>query len=281
MTRTTRRIGGARTVGAFLNGRACSDTLFYVLVRAFGHTMKDEERAVMPLAGGIMQHGYQCGMLWGSALAAGAQAHRLFGPTPEAEHRATAAAQGIVRSFRALNDGHANCSEITNMDDSSSTLQLMTYFLLEGGSIDCFRMSADYAPRALEEIEAALGADGCGGCSAPVSCAAQMARKAGATQMHAVMAAGLAGGIGLSGGACGALGAAVWLLGLGELRGGARKLEYKSPKALALVDRFMKSADYELECSRIVGRTFEDALDHAGYLREGGCAALIEVLASA
>ena len=31
----------------------------------------------MPLAGGFMGYGYQCGMLWGAALAAGAQAYRL------------------------------------------------------------------------------------------------------------------------------------------------------------------------------------------------------------
>jgi len=28
-----------------------------------------EERAVMPLAGGIMQHGYRCGLVRGAALA--------------------------------------------------------------------------------------------------------------------------------------------------------------------------------------------------------------------
>ena len=33
----------------------------------------------MPLAGGFMGYGYQCGMLWGAVLAAGAQAYRIFG----------------------------------------------------------------------------------------------------------------------------------------------------------------------------------------------------------
>ena len=37
-----------------------------------------EERAADPWAGGLMQ-GYQCGQLWDAALAAGAQAHRLWG----------------------------------------------------------------------------------------------------------------------------------------------------------------------------------------------------------
>ena len=36
----------------------------------------------------------------------------------------------------------------------------------------------------------------------------------GESDIHAVMASGLAGGIGLCGGACGALGAAIWILGM-------------------------------------------------------------------
>ena len=67
-----------------------------VVDRSFNHPMKLEERATMPLAGGIMQHGYQCGMLWGAALAAGAQAYRLLGPVPQAEVGAMIAAQRLV-----------------------------------------------------------------------------------------------------------------------------------------------------------------------------------------
>ena len=69
----------------------------------------------MPFAGGIMRHGYQCGMIWGAALAAGAQAYRLFGPGPQAEIRAILAAQGLVESFRARNK-NINCLEITDLD---------------------------------------------------------------------------------------------------------------------------------------------------------------------
>jgi hypothetical protein len=51
----------------------------------------------------------------------------------------------------------------------------------------------------------------------PVSCAALLAHKMGLSDLQATMAAGFAGGIGLSGGACGALGVAMlalplWLL---------------------------------------------------------------------
>ena len=63
-----------------------------VVDRSFDHPLKLEERASMPLAGGIMLHGYQCGMIWGAALAAGAQAYRLYGPGPQAETAAIIAA---------------------------------------------------------------------------------------------------------------------------------------------------------------------------------------------
>jgi hypothetical protein len=205
MSQTTGRITPTGTVCAFLNGRACSDTLLHVLDRAFCHPLVEEERAAVPLAGGIMQHGYQCGMIWGATLAAGAQAHRLFGEGPHAEARAIAAAQRLAESFRALN-GTTDCFDITEINGTSSATQMTTYFLLKGGIVGCFRMAARYAPVAFNEIDAALSGEQVETLPGPVSCAAMLARRMGVSEMHVVMAAGLAGGIGLSGGACGALG---------------------------------------------------------------------------
>ena len=177
---------------------------------SFDHPLKLEERAALPFAGGIMQHGYQCGMIWGATLAAGAQAYRLHGTGPQAETAAILAAQRLVESFRTLSN-HINCLEITDIDKSSSTMQMITYFLIKGGTIGCFRMAVGYAPVAFSEINTALSEGHIQAPSAPVSCAAMVAQKMGASDMHTVMAAGLAGGIGLSGGACGALGAAIWI----------------------------------------------------------------------
>ena len=42
----------------------------------------------------------------------------------------------------------------------------------------------------------------------------------------------------------------------------------------------MNSADFEFECSEIVGRRFENIDDHATYLHDGGCSEIIEALAS-
>ena len=235
----------------------------------------------MPLAGGILQHGYQCGMIWGATLAAGAQAYRLLGSGPQAESKAIFAAQGIVESFRAQNN-NINCLEITGLDNSSSTMQMMTYFFIKGGIIGCFRRAARYAPVAFNEINTVFVEKHVEAPSHPVSCSAILAQKMGVSDMHTVMAAGFAGGIGLSGGACGALGAAIWIIGMNSLQEGAsiKANDFKSPKAIEAIDRFMKCTDSKFECSEIVGRRFENIDDHAGYLRDGGCSKIIEVLAT-
>jgi hypothetical protein len=245
---------------------------------SFGSPMKLEEGGVTPLAGGIMQYGYQCGMIWGAAFAAGAQAHRLLGPGPKAEAAAVRAAQRVVASFRALNDT-INCLEITDIDRSSSTFEMIKFFLLKGGTIHCFRMATRYAPMARAEIDEALSETDIETPDPPVSCAALVAEKMGMSDMHRTMAAGLAGGIGLSGGACGALGAAIWAVAMKDMRDGTGKRDFKNPKAQKAVEDFLKVSDFEFECSKIAGRSFENAGDHASYIRDGGCSDIIDVLA--
>jgi len=226
-----------------------------------------------------MQHGYQCGMIWGATLSAGARAYRLFGAGPEAETRAVLASQRIVESFRALKN-HINCLEITEIDKSSSNMEMIMYFIVKGGTIGCFRLAAKYAPMAYDEINAALSEKNIETPSPPLSCAAMLARKMGVSDLHATMAAGFAGGIGLCGGACGALGAAIWIMTMKKAGDGKGKINFKDPAALDAIDRFLKLTDYEFECSKIVGRRFENIDDHADYLRGGGCSEIIDVLTS-
>jgi len=101
----------------------------------------------------------------------------------------------------------------------------------------------------------------------------------GAGDQHTVMAAGLAGGIGLSGGACGALGAAVWLIEMAGVTAGGASVEFNSPAATEAINRFVQCTACEFECAKIAGRKFADVHDHASYLAAGGCARLIEALA--
>jgi len=248
--------------------------------RSFDHPLVSEEHAAAPLAGGLAQ-GYQCGQLWGATLAAGAEAYRLFGPGTEAEYAALLAAQRLVASFRARNK-HIDCLEITGVDLSRPTMRMVIRFLIKSGATgSCFGMAARFAKAALGEIRATFAEKPIGVPAAPVSCAAKLARKMGVSDMHAVMAAGFAGGIGLSGGACGALGAAIWIAGMNSIQEGAEKTSFNSPVAAAVIDRFLKSTDYEFECAKIVGRSFQDIEDHAGHLHAGGCAEIIQALAMA
>ena len=100
-----------------------------VLDAAFANPLKIEEQAAMLFAGGIMQHGYQCGMIWGASLSAGARAFQLFGRGPKTEAAAIIASQNLVESFNAQNN-NINCFEITDIDKSSTTWQMVFYFLI-------------------------------------------------------------------------------------------------------------------------------------------------------
>jgi hypothetical protein len=242
--------------------------------RARGCPLKAEEHAAAPLAGGIVRSGYQCGMVWGSALAAGAEAYRCLGAGSRAEAAALLAARRLVEAFRAQN-GAVDCFDLVETD-FNSTAQTWRY-LLSGKPIGCFRMAARYAPLAFAEVRAVRGDQAADAPAGPVTCSALVARRLGASDEHAVMAAGLAGGIGLCGGACGALGAAVWLDAMGG-EGDHKALE---ARATRIVERFLEASGHAFECSEIVGRRFADAADHAAHLRDGGCAGIIEALSTA
>jgi hypothetical protein len=240
--------------------------------RAFGHQLTSEQHAAGPFAGGIVRNGYQCGMVWGSALAAGGEACRRFGVGSPAEAAAVNAARQIVETFRARN-GAVDCFDLTDTDLGSKTQ--MWKFLLCGKPLGCFSMAARYAPVAFAAIRAALESEPADVPAPPVSCSALVARRLGASDVHVVTAAGLAGGIGLSGGACGALGAAVWLDAMTV--GG--DFEAVEASATRIVERFLKASGYKFECAEIVGRRFADTADHAAYLCSGGCARILEALA--
>lgn len=249
-----------------------------VVDRSFDQPLPLEETAVMQLAGGIMGSGYQCGMLWGGALAAGAQAYRLFGAGTRAEVEAMIASQKLVEAFHARAK-EINCAEITEMEWKKPSKGQVVRFFAKGGPIGCFRLAADYAQIAFDTINHTLGEQQINPPTPPVSCAALLAQKLGVSEMHVVMAAGLAGGIGLSGGACGALGAAIWFKGINTLKDGG-KLSFNLTAPSAELEKYLVASDYEFECAKIVGRKFENVADHNEYVRGGGCAKIIEELAA-
>ncbi len=278
MSDTPNHIPAIKTATAMFSTGACSTATFQAIDLAFGHPMEAEERASAPLAGGIGNHGYQCGQLWGAALATGAQAHRIHGPGDRAETEALRTTERLVEAF-GDQFRHLDCSDLTDVvwKDRENSKKGMWKFLFKGGPALCAHMVVKYSRIATAEIDGALAEDPDASPSPCANCAAMVARRMGASDQHVAMAAGLAGGIGLSGGGCGALGAAIWLTALDHPEEELGP-DVEGTRVQALMERFQAATDYEHECSVIVGRTFDGIEDHSHYVRDGGCAAIIEAL---
>lgn len=123
------------TKRVFYNQGTCSRTLFYILNREFDHPMEAEEAASDVLAGGIALHGDQCGMLWGAALAAGAEAYRRAASPEEAVPVAILTTRALLDSF--VQRAHTpNCRELTGADFNNRWS--MAKYLLTGKFLGCF-----------------------------------------------------------------------------------------------------------------------------------------------
>ena len=61
----------------------------------------------------------------------------------------------------------------------------------------------------------------------------------------------------------------VLIIGMNYVKEGVKDFVFNDPIAQAAFERFLESADYEFECSKIVGRRLENVADHARYLRDG------------
>lgn len=278
MIKLPREVTAMRTVQTFLKVGSCSETLSNVLNRAYDHPLYHEEHGALPFAGGIMQHGKQCGVIWGSVLAAGAQAFHIYGPGARAETAAILAAQELVEAFE-LENGNKNCIDLIETDWNNPG-QVVRYFL-RGGFFKCYGMTARFSGKAYQQINTILETEPQDIPETPVSCATVVAKQLGVPDLHTVTAAGLAGGVGLSGGGCGALAAVIWIRSMNRSRETDGKLEIKSPQVMELVDRFLEQTDGEMECSAICGRRFSSVEDHAAHLREGGCSELLDALVDA
>ncbi len=127
-----------KTKRVFMKLGTCSRTFFYILNREFDHPLENEERAVDLLAGGILQQGYQCGMLWGASCAVGSESFRRCSNRDRAIGMSIKATQHVMRSF--INRTKSpDCSEITNCDWSNK-FSLAKYFF-SGKFWGCFKLA--------------------------------------------------------------------------------------------------------------------------------------------
>ena len=265
----------------FLKCGTCSQTLLYLLNREFGYPQEIEELASDPLAGGLMNTGHQCGMLWGSTLAVGAESSRRHNDRGQAIVVAIRATQHLVESFsnRAKT---VNCREITDCD-FSNTFDMAKFMLqsLPGGftNIVCMNLADKWAPEAIQAATEGLSHEQTDIPQLPISCASEVVEKMGAGDEQIGMVAGFAGGLGLSGNACGALGAAIWMNTLTWCRKHPGKSGYSNLNTQEILKAFYGATDSKILCHEICGQRFRTINDHAEFLKNGGCDKLINVLA--
>ena len=253
----------------------CSRTFFHILNREFGHPREQEECAADSLAGGIMQKGHQCGMLWGASLAVGAEAFRNCKDKNQAIRVAINATQSIMQSFEKR-ENTINCRDITRCDFSNK-LSFAKYFF-SGRFLHCFDLAEKWAPEAVQSAIEGLSSRETDVTKDCVSCATELAKKMGASDEEMIMVAGFAGGLGLSGSGCGALSATIWLKSLEWCRKVKKKSSFKNPNSKKVLETFYLATDSRILCSEISGSHFTNIDDHTKFIKNGGCERIIDAL---
>ncbi|MBT8223038.1 MAG: C-GCAxxG-C-C family protein [Eudoraea sp.] len=261
---------------------ACSHTFAHILNREFGHPDELAELALNPLAGGIMNQSQQCGMIWGAALAVGAEAYRRHRDKDLAMAVAITATKELVSSFEKQAET-VNCEEILgyNLSNVLGIARLMVSNTLRGmENSKCFALAEAWAPEAIQSAKEGLDQTNITLTEKPASCASEVVRKMGGSEEEILMVAGFAGGLGLSGNACGALSAAIWMQTLLWCRKNPGKIPpyFKNKPAKRILKTFKKLTGAELLCEKITGEKFESIDSHTTYLKNGGCESLVDGL---
>lgn len=259
----------------FVKQGTCSRTLYHILNHEFGNGHLSHEKAADPLAGGILRKGHQCGMLWGAVMAAGAEAYRKS--DEKSIGLAMKASQYVVDSF-TRRTGTIDCSKITLIDFNNRRQTLR--YMFSGRFLSCFRLADKWAPEAIMAVNEGLKHDPSDMPDEALSCASEVINEMGGSEKEACIVAGLAGGIGFSGGGCGALGAAVWMNTVKWQEENPGKSGYNNPMAEGTLKAFLEATGNEFLCHKICGRIFNSVQEHTEFVKNGGCLDLISLLAN-
>jgi len=261
---------------------ACSNAIFHLLNHEYGNEKLQEEKASDMLAGGIVQKGHQCGMLWGGALAIGTESFRKYDDKNMAIGTAINTSKLLVDSFQKRTKT-VNCSDITKLD-MENKFQFTIFILktIAHGFVfsPCFNLISKWTPEAIQAANKGLSEEikfnqPC------LSCSSEVVKKMGATEEESIMVAGFAGGIGLSGHACGALAAAIWYKMLIWNKNNAGKSEamFDNADVKKMMRAFYIQTDSEMLCNKIANCSFTTIDEHSEYIKNGGCSKLLEALA--
>jgi C_GCAxxG_C_C family probable redox protein len=260
---------------------ACSHAMFHLLNHEFDNSREDEEKASDLLAGGIAQKGHQCGMLWGAALAVGTESFRKYEDKNESIASAITTSGYLVESF-SKRTKTVNCSDISNVDwENKFDFALYMLKIIMQGFVysSCFNLIVKWTPEAIQTATRGL-AEKPPHNKPCLSCSSEAVKKMGANDEEAVMVAGFAGGIGLSGNACGALAAVIWykMLDWGKKHPGKTPTMLNNQDAKNILRAFYIQTDSEVLCNKICGKYFSSTDEHSEYIRTGGCSKLIDAL---
>ena len=267
----------------FIECGTCSQTFGHLLNREFGYPKDAEVRALDPLAGGLMNQGHQCGMIWGAALAIGAEANRRNSDSSDAKAAAIVATQVVLDSFENKTTTH-NCREIIGIDLSSylGLLKFIFKTTIQGKDKNtCFKLADEWASDAVRNADKGLAQKQTELQVSAESCASLTVKEMGANEEEQNMVAGFAGGLGLSGNACGALAAAIWYKTLLWCKDnpGKNPPYFNNKPAKKIFRAFKKHTNDVFLCSNISGKHFESVDDHSEFVQKGGCGQIIKMLA--
>ena len=266
----------------FWKDGACSHAMFHLLNHEFDNVKLLEEKASDMLAGGIAQKGHQCGMLWGGSLAIGTESFCRYKDKNIAIATTINASKLLVDSFQKRTRT-VNCRDISKVNWENK-LQLTIYTLktIAHGFVfsPCFNLIVKWTPEAIQAANKGLN-DNITPNQPCLSCSTEVVKKMGATEEESIIVAGFAGGIGLSGHACGALGAALWfkMLDWGKKNPSKTSSMFNNQDAKKVLRAFYIQTDSEMLCHKICNKTFSTIDEHTKYIKNGGCKNLIDALA--
>src|SRR5512145_354679 len=159
----------------FLKKGSCSNTLFYLINREFGHTSLPEESASDPLAGGLNTTGHQCGMLWGASMAVGAESFRRYGHSGRATAMAIKVTQHVMKSFISRTRS-TDCRDIIGCDlTTKAGMRKLMFKTISCGFIysKCFNLAKRWAPEAFETALEGLSTESADISGHAISCASE------------------------------------------------------------------------------------------------------------
>jgi len=265
---------------------SCSEASLTVQLRAFGIEEPLYEQALHVFSGGFMHLGYACGLLTGTAVAAGILTSKRFADSETASAAALDATRQLVKAYPEI-AGSIDCRKITEI--SLNNFRGRLRYVRKGKGRECGRYHIKWAFRAQQVIEQALAkyeqhpaTNACANCA--VNTMKKLAPSIGINEKDTTMVAGLAGGIGLSGNVCGAL--ATWVFVLSISRYKKRNPEKRDSRLQAAFQELLgtqyRGAATRLQtafrerfgsdlCLDIVGRSFRNIQEHSEFIEQGGC----------